>query len=379
VEKDAGLAEISQNLNSSNGHKVLLIIFGIIVTLIGTLALTLTIYTWDRGVLANGVVLSGIPLGHLSIKDAQERLEKNKKEILERPVHFVTAENNLLISMGELGFTANYDEALQQAYLIGRRGIILVKAYSKFKASWGISIDPHYQWNDQALGDALNKHIVPLNIPAKNAHFTIMPDNSMEIVPEEPGKQADINALSASVKNLSLNQTEAIPVPFKTLTPDVTKTELEHLKMTGLLSSYTTHFNSNQIGRTENIKLAAKAIDGTVLKPEEEFSFNQTVGPRTIEAGYQMAIIIEGDQFVPGLGGGVCQVSSTLYNAVERANLTVTERSRHSIAITYVPPGQDATVAYPTLDFKFKNNSGGYLLIRSNVTDDTLTFSIYGK
>ena len=379
MEKDAELAEISNNRNSPKQYKVLLIILGIIFTIFGALALTLTIYTWDKGLIANGVVLSGIPLGHLNIEDARAKLEENKKETLERPVHFAAAEKNLIISMGELGLTYNYDEALQQAYLVGRKGIIFNRAYSKFKASWGISIDSYHPWNDQSLRDALNKHIVPLNIPAKNARFTITSDNTLEIVPEELGKQADIDSLIASVKDSTLSQTEPIPIPFKNITPDITKTVLESLKMSGLLSNYTTHFDSNQIGRTQNIRLAAKAIDCTVLKPDEEFSFNQTVGPRTVEAGYQMAIIIEGDQFVPGLGGGVCQVSSTLYNAVEQANLTVSERSRHSKPIAYVPLGQDATVAYPTLDFKFKNNSGSYLLIRSNVTDNTLTFSIYGK
>lgn len=116
-----------------------------------------------------------------------------------------------------------------------------------------------------------------------------------------------------------------------------------------------------------------------VLKPGEEFSFNQTVGPRTVEKGYQMAMIIEGDQFVPGLGGGVCQVSSTLYNAVRKANLRVIERAHHSLSVTYVPPGQDATVAYPVLDFKFKNDSEGYLLIRSTLDNNTVAFNIFGR
>jgi vancomycin resistance protein YoaR len=318
-------------------------------------------------------------LGQLRIEEAHAKLEENKKEILDRLVHFTTAGKTVSISMGELGLTYTYDEALQQAYFIGRKGIIFERAYRKFKASWGISIDPHYQWNDLSLKDALNKHIVPLNIPVENARFTITQDNTMAIVPEKLGKQVDIDSLIASVQKLPLQQSEAIPIPFKDISPTITKTELENLKMTGLLSSYTTRFDPNQKGRTENIRLAGKTIDCTVLKPEEEFSFNQTVGPRTVEAGYKIAIIIEGDEFVPGLGGGVCQVSSTLYNAVRLANLTVSERSRHSIAITYVPPGQDATVAYPNLDFKFKNDSGGYLLIRCKVTGDTLTFSLYGK
>lgn len=379
VEEDALPVEISEKLSLVKRHKVLLIISGVMVILFGIFALTLVIYTWDRGVITNGVVLSGIPLGQLHIEDAQIKLEENKKKHSDRPVHFTTAEKTISISMGELGLTYTYDEVLQQAYLIGREGFIVKKALDKFKASWGISLDVPDQWNDVSLRNALDKHMAPLNIPAENAHFIINQANTMEIVPEKLGKQVDIDSLITSIRKLPKQHSEAIPIPLNDVSPSVTKTELENLKTADLLSSYTTSFNPNQWGRTENIKLAAKAIDCTVLKPAEEFSFNQTVGPRTVEAGYQMAIIIEGNQFVPGLGGGVCQVSSTLYNAVQQAKLTVSERSQHSIAITYVPTGQDATVAYPNLDFKFKNNTGGYILIRSNVTGGTLTFSLYGK
>lgn len=145
------------------------------------------------------------------------------------------------------------------------------------------------------------------------------------------------------------------------------------------IAQYTTYFDSSQVNRTVNIQLAAKAIDGKMLAPGERFSFNETVGERTAEKGYKEAIIIEGDVFTPGLGGGICQVSSTLCNAVLLANLEIMERHPHSLPISYVPPGQDATVAWPVLDFKFRNSSGSYLLIRSFIDENSLTFKIYKK
>ena len=145
------------------------------------------------------------------------------------------------------------------------------------------------------------------------------------------------------------------------------------------IAQYSTHFDSTQVNRTENIRLAAKALDGKLLAPGERFSFNGSVGERTNEAGYKEALIIEGNTFIPGLGGGVCQVSSTLYNAVLLAQLEILERHRHTLPITYVPPGQDATVAYPVLDFKFRNSTDAYLLIRSFVDENTLTFQLYKK
>lgn len=374
----AGISRISRILNSLKQYKILIIILGFIMALFCVLILSLTLYTWDKGQIAKGVVLE-IPLGGLDMDEAHWELEQMRKEIYTRPVHFFSDEGSILIDMEELGLICTYDQALQQAYLIGREGNLFHKAIRKHKASWGIAFKPEYQWSDLALTNALTKHLSTLNSPAEDAHFLIAPDNTLQIGSEKLGKQVDINSLIASIKKLNLSKPEMIPIPLNTVSPIITRSELENAKPTRLLSSYTTHFDPNLKERSHNIRLAAKAIEGRLLKPGEEFSFNQTVGARTIEAGYQTAIIIEGNKFVPGLGGGVCQVSSTLYNAVQLASLKVIERSRHSLMVSYVPLGQDATVAYPSLDFKFRNDSNGYLLIRSLCTNNTVAFSIYGK
>ncbi len=145
----------------------------------------------------------------------------------------------------------------------------------------------------------------------------------------------------------------------------------------GPIAEYSTRFDSTLVNRTENIRLAAKALDGKVLAPGERFSFNESVGRRTAEAGYREALIIDGNKFTLGLGGGVCQVSSNLYNAVILAHLEILERHRHSLLVDYVPPGQDATVSFPSLDFSFRNSTDAYLLIRSLVKGNILTFQLY--
>ena len=380
MEEDARPEDISSTLKRTKRQKLLILILSIVMTLYAALTLSFVLYLWDRGEIANGVVLE-IPLGQLRLDEARLKLAQMSEEIVNRPVLFMSEGKNLSITMKDLGFSCTYDEPLQQAYLIGREGTFLNQAINKYKASWGITFKPDYQWNDVVLKETLTKQLSSLNLPAEEARFSITPDNAMQIISEKPGKQVDIASLIEIVKKLGSNQAEMmIPVPLKTVAPIITKTDLEAVKMTGLLSNYTTQFNPNQKERTHNIMLAAKAIDGKLLKPGEEFSFNQIVGPRTVETGYQTAIVIEGDKFVPGLGGGICQVSSTLYNAVRLASsLSITERSHHSLAVTYVPPGQDATVAYPLLDFKFRNDSDGYLLIRSLVNSNTVAISIFGK
>ena len=145
------------------------------------------------------------------------------------------------------------------------------------------------------------------------------------------------------------------------------------------IAQYSTRFDTSLVNRTENIRLAAKTLDGKQLAPGERFSFNESVGRRTAEAGYKEAMIIVGDKFTPGLGGGVCQVSSNLYNAVFLAGLEILERHHHTLPVDYVPPGRDATVSFPFLDFKFRNITNTYLLIRSFVEGNTLTFQLFGK
>ncbi len=144
------------------------------------------------------------------------------------------------------------------------------------------------------------------------------------------------------------------------------------------LSSYTTYYNEEDKGRTKNIQLACKRIDGIILQAYGEFSFNQTVGKRTRSAGFQDAKIIIDGEFVVGVGGGVCQVSSTLYNAVLLAGLTVTESHPHSLPVSYVPPSRDAMVSSNS-DLCVFNVFSTPVRLRAKAENGALKISVYGK
>lgn len=131
-------------------------------------------------------------------------------------------------------------------------------------------------------------------------------------------------------------------------------------------------------GRTTNLQLAASKINGTVLMPGETFSYNQVVGARTIAAGYKEAPIYVSGQVVDGLGGGICQITSTLYNAVLYANLQIVERSNHQFVPSYVTASRDATVVYGSIDFKFKNNREYPIKLVCSVSGGLATFQIFG-
>jgi hypothetical protein len=143
------------------------------------------------------------------------------------------------------------------------------------------------------------------------------------------------------------------------------------------IGSFTTYFNASDKPRTKNLKLAAVAINNFIVGIGETFSFNKTVGPRSPEKGYEKATIFVNKEKVEGYGGGICQVSTTLYNAVQNAGLVVVERHPHSLPVPYVPLGKDATVNYGTTDFKFKNDKERATSIRAIVENNKLTVGIY--
>ncbi|MFN7252143.1 MAG: VanW family protein [Anaerobacillus sp.] len=162
--------------------------------------------------------------------------------------------------------------------------------------------------------------------------------------------------------------------------PKVTIEDLEIIKNT-ILSTYTTYFDPSVTGRSQNIKLSSQAIDHYVLGPNEIFSFNKVVGQRTIERGYQEAKEIVNKEFVMGIGGGICQTSSTLYNAVDQAGLEIIERHSHSREIGYVPKNRDATVSWGGPDFKFRNHYDIPILIsiETNLQTGKVEVQVFGS
>jgi len=167
-------------------------------------------------------------------------------------------------------------------------------------------------------------------------------------------------------------------IPLLITLPEVTTEQVLEQLFIDELSSFTTTFNVNEKERTENVKLSANFINDVILMPGQEFSYNTTVGERSIERGFKSAKVYSQGQVVDGLGGGICQTSSTLYNAVVKADLEVLERRNHSLPVAYVKLGTDATVVYGTTDFRFKNNQKYPIKITAKISGGSLTVKILG-
>ena len=167
-------------------------------------------------------------------------------------------------------------------------------------------------------------------------------------------------------------------IPLKILKPNVTNNMIGNEAFPDLLASYSTRYAASNTNRTTNLRLAAGKIDGTVLLPGETFSYNNVVGERTISAGYKDAAIYQNGQVVDGLGGGICQISTTLFNAVLFSNLEIVELHNHQFVPSYATAGRDATVVYGVKDFKFKNSRNYAIKINCSVANGVASFQIWG-
>lgn len=213
-----------------------------------------------------------------------------------------------------------------------------------------------------------------LNRDPVDAEFIKLSRTEYEIQPHQMGLKLDRSKLMeviSYVESRDNDDYEEIVLPVEFISPGTTEDDLKAQLFRDTLSSYTTYFKTtgeNNYNRSINIGLAAKSIDGTILMPGEVFSFNDVVGPRTAAKGYRTAHIFVAGRITDGTGGGVCQVSTTLYNAVLRANLEVLERHNHMFTVGYVPLGHDAAVSYGYADLIFKNTTDHPLRISAAVS-----------
>lgn len=188
------------------------------------------------------------------------------------------------------------------------------------------------------------------------------------------GQEVDMDALAKSIFE-NLDTQVKVSLPCKSLPPE--KSYLDIKKATALRGFFTTNYTSSASGRKHNIKLAADRLNGAVIPSNSKFSFNAVVGERTVANGFMQSIIISGGKFTPGVGGGVCQVSTTLYNACLRAGLSIDYAKPHSLRVSYVPPSFDAMVSN-TNDLVIKNNTNSAFFLKTHADGNDLSIYVYG-
>lgn len=364
-----------------------------------SLAMFGTLYIYAaRDTLPPGVSIAGIELGRLSPEEALKKLEQELAALGQKKVIFTTGDYVQALTWAEAGVSfqaSGFRKELNQ--LIHGSLWERAQARRQFARTWPLhaSFDSaalqlifSVKWETSQFGNPVN------------AVRTITPDDQIRYSPGTSAQRIHWEELKTSLplqlaKELRrIEQTQkssgvrspfskaltplTIPLPTRSVSPEVT---IESLKKEGIrrkIVQFSTRLLSSGAGRIHNIDSAARSIDGIMLEPNGIFDYEEAIEYAEKTYGFREAPVIFGGKLVPGVGGGICQVSSTLYNAAVRAGLDIIERRNHSLPVSYLPKGQDATFAKGYINFRFQNTTGQHLLIRAEVKNRVLTVKLFG-
>jgi len=216
-----------------------------------------------------------------------------------------------------------------------------------------------------------------VNRPSQDATFKVVP-GGIELVPARLGRRLDVEAARRALQSAAFSPTvRSASVTTSVSQPERSTAEAKTMGITGIVGSYTTAYGGTP-GRIHNVGLVAELIDGALVAPGAQFSFNETTGERNEAKGFEDAPVIINGELQNGIGGGVCQVSTTVFNAAFEAGLSIERRTNHALYIDHYPLGRDATVNYPDLDLVFRNDTDRWLLLRTFVGAGSLTVNLYG-
>ncbi len=337
-----------------------------------------------------GVFVDGTHVGGMTLAEAQAALANTGEPASMFSVTVSIGNQTWPFNSGNVPATRDLSNVLDRAYAIGRTNTtaILGTRQTPFRErvataldlrESGVNLTTRAAYDHEAVRSRVNEIVAYVNRPATNAQIQsfdfatrtfAFTDGQVGVTVNE---EELYDKLTASLDNAE--QGTVVTVQPVLTQPTVTKTQLQSsFKMT---AAFTTDTTSDK-NRNNNIDLACQAINGTALMPGESFSFNKATGQRTTEKGYREAGAIAAGQSIEEVGGGICQVSSTLFNAVARANLEITSRSPHAWPSTYVNKGEDATVNWPNLDFQFKNNLSAPVFIITYYKDRKVSAEVWG-
>jgi vancomycin resistance protein YoaR len=344
-------------------------------------ALLVADYWTNQGKIYQGVEVGDVALGGTTAQEAQQILEEHTGGLEEIEL---TGPEEFTLSADELGVDFDARRTAAQAYDVGREGGVLKRIYDRTEATWGTVRVPFVvDYEGERLRDGLSSVFSVLTTEPTEAGYEV--DGSEVTVTESrTGQRVDEEKLLSDIEaGLSEGQRE-YEVPVETEEPELTTEEAEGLRPTTLLGKYRTDYretSDKSPERLENLEVGSGGIDGTLLAPGEIFSANEVLSPLDYN---KTKIILEGKEDKAD-GGGLCQVSSTLYMAANYAGLEIEERHPHYAQLPYIRPGLDATVWFGVaggqpLDMKFKNDTEGYLLLREYVADDGYIYAeIWGQ
>ncbi len=360
------------------------ILSGTLMTIaVSSVVLFPAVRSFAEETISNGIYADDISLGGMSREEAEDAIDSHADEFASKTITlYAVGDNAVTVTPGELGYHWCNRGLVEEALQTGHEGNVVERYKSRKDLELnGETLKIEYSADDELVKDILEEKCAvfdeePVNgsIRREGGEFIVSGGTAGAIV--------DIDSSAAKLEHFLSNEWDGNDASFnltiKELAPNGTMEELSLVQ--DVLGSFHTSYKTSSASRSANIRNGASLINGSVIFPGEEFSFYNHVKPFTYDNGYQLAAAYSSGQVVDSVGGGICQVSSTLYNTVLLSELEVTERRNHGMIVTYVDPARDATIAESAgTDFRFVNNTDAPVYIDAYTTEDKqLYISIYG-
>lgn len=345
-------------------------------------------YSWQQSLendkwsnlIYNNIKIEGINLGGKTKQQAITTIQSKYIDKIRNKKLNVTI-GDKVYSIDTINLIKGYklDESVTNAFNIGKN-LSAIKKHQLIKYGCNVNLRLKVITNDSAINEFIKNIEKEANKDPVNANINVTPDGNVNLNSDSQGYKLKTSMLYKEIINSigsGINKNLYIKAPVEVTKAVLTATKLSLINES--VSSFKTGFQSSSYNRINNINICAKALDGIIVMPGEEFSFNKQVGERTKERGYLEAPVIVGNEIESGFGGGICQVSSTLYNAIIRMGIEPTERFHHSMPSSYVGIGLDATVDWGNMDLKFKNILGYPMYLQVYTKDDNLYVDIFSN
>lgn len=371
-------------------HLWIIIVFALL--LVATVGYGALSYYAGQDTVPEKVTAGGVELGGLPIDDALKKLDQYERMLESRTITVegsaeAKAEGSKQWKASEIGYDAEFIGVREEIQKL-RAGNVWDR--SKFRYHFQTTYELKQSYDPAVFGKLVRAEWdwmdsnEPVNATRKitsNDEVVYTPHTNAYRLDVEPAQKKAASWIIVPDSQLGGQPEQSLKtqISVKTVHPEMT---LEKLKDEGVdrkIMEFTTDFASSAEGRAYNVTSTAKVLNDWVLEPGEVFSYEDVVSKTEKEYGYKEAPVISNGRLVPGIGGGICQVSSTLYNAIIRtAGIDIVERRNHSLPVAYLPKGQDATFASGAIDFRFRNSTGKKLIIRTVVEDRKLTVKLFG-
>lgn len=322
-----------------------------------------------------------VDVSGLSAQEAEQRvLNSRLSDIMLTPITFVNSKEAFTFSPQDLGIYILAPETISQAFELTHKGNYFKNLTERLEGRYRV-FPGKFSFVEEKAREIIIEIAQQTNSPSVDAKVVIdEKTGGYHIYPESPGRKIIVDETLNTLKNALEKGDTTVRLSIDYFSqPRITEAMIRSAPPVHRLSAFTTYYGSHDSpNRIHNIKLIASWLDNTLLMPNEIMSLTEKIGDFTAERGFKEAFVILQGELVPQLGGGTCQIGTTLYNAIQYADIEVISRRNHSFYFNIYPLGRDATVYPGSADFKFKNNTGYPILIKAVANNKKLSFRIYG-